>query len=72
MMPEAIEISRAGICDTSPSPMVRVEKVLMASPKLIPRWAMPMTRPPIRLMRVMRTPAMASPLTNLEAPSMAP
>ncbi len=72
MMPEAIEISRAGICETRPSPTVSEEKFETALPKGIPIWTTPMTRPPMRLIRVMSTPAMASPFTNLEAPSIAP
>ena len=37
-----------------------------------PRWIMPTAKPPTRLTRVMMMAATASPLTNLEAPSIAP
>ena len=37
-----------------------------------PCWTTPMTMPPMRLIAVMRTAAIASPLTNFEAPSIAP
>ena len=35
-------------------------------------WSMPTTIPPIRLIAVIMTAAVASPLTNFEAPSIAP
>ncbi len=44
----------------------------MASPKVMPFWATPIAKPPIRLTRVMITAAIASPLTNFDDPSMAP
>src|SRR6266508_4344640 len=37
-----------------------------------PCWAMPMIMPPMMLMKTTSSPAMASPRTNFEAPSMAP
>jgi hypothetical protein len=43
-----------------------------ASPGDIPSWAKPMAMPPMRLTTVMRMAAIASPLTNFEAPSIAP
>ena len=38
----------------------------------MPCWAMPMIMPPITLMNTISTPAIASPRTNFEAPSIAP
>ena len=35
-------------------------------------WTMPTAKPPMRLMSVMMMAAIASPLTNFEAPSIAP
>ncbi len=71
-MPAAVETSRAGICETSPSPMVSVVKVLAASEKLMPPFSTPIARPPAMLMLVMINPAIASPRTNFAAPSIAP
>ena len=71
-MPVATEISSAGICAHRPSPMVSSEKCWPASPNGMPCCTTPMTMPPIRLMPVIRMPAIASPLTNFEAPSIAP
>jgi hypothetical protein len=72
MMPVATEISSAGIWAARPSPTVSRLYWCVASVKLSPRWSIPTTMPPMRLIAVMITAAMASPLTNLEAPSMAP
>ena len=71
-MPVATEIIRAGICAQRPSPIDRSEKWWPASANGMPCWTTPITMPPMRLMPVMRMPAIASPLTNLEAPSIAP
>ncbi len=71
-MPVATEISSAGICAHNPSPTVSSENLWAASPKGRPCWATPMTMPPTRLISVIRMPAMASPLTNFDAPSIAP
>ena len=38
----------------------------------MPIWKTPMMMPPMTLMKVISRPAMASPLTNFEAPSIAP
>jgi len=38
----------------------------------MPRWAMPMAKPPTTFTTVMITAATASPRTNFEAPSIAP
>ena len=71
-MPAASEIRKAGTWVTSPSPMVSVVNSLPASPRLMPAWTMPMNNPPTILIRMMMMPAMASPRTNLLAPSIAP
>ena len=68
----ATEISSAGICAHRPSPTDSSEKCWPASANGIFCWTTPMMMPPMRLMPVISTPAMASPLTNLEAPSIAP
>ncbi len=72
MMPVATEISSAGICAARPSPTVRSEKCCAASPNGMPCCTTPTTMPPSRLIIVIMTAAMASPLTNFEAPSIAP
>ena len=71
-MPVATEISSAGICAQRPSPTVSSENLCAASPNGRPCCMTPMTMPPTRLISVIRMPAMASPLTNFEAPSIAP
>ena len=71
-MPVATEISSAGICAQRPSPIDISEKWWAASENGMPIWTTPMMMPPSRLMPVIRMPAIASPLTNLEAPSIAP
>ena len=72
MMPVAVEIRSAGIWAARPSPIVRSGKVWTASENDMPRCSTPTTMPPSRLMATIRMPAMASPLTNLDAPSIAP
>ena len=72
MMPVAVESSRAGIWETRPSPTVSSEKVETASPGAMPRWMTPIAKPPIRLISVTMMPAIASPLTNFDAPSIEP
>ncbi len=70
--PVETDISSAGIWVTRPSPMVSRLNRLIASPALMPICSMPTANPPSRLMTVMMMPAIASPLTNFEPPSMAP
>ena len=72
MMPVAVEISSAGICAARPSPTVSSEKVWIAAPIERWCWRTPTTMPPKRLIATISTPAIASPLTNFEAPSIAP
>ena len=45
---------------------------MAACSKEMPSWATPMIMPPMMLMKVIRMPAIASPRTNFEAPSIAP
>ena len=72
MMPVATEINSAGICAARPSPTVSSENWWVASVKERPCCATPTTMPPMRLIAVMITAAIASPLTNFDAPSIAP
>ena len=72
MRPAEIDTSSAGICDTKPSPMVSSENFWMASPTDMCICTTPMRKPPMRFTAVMTRPAMASPFTNFEAPSIAP
>ena len=72
MMPVATEISSAGICAARPSPIDSSENVWSASPKPRPCITMPIVMPASRLMPTITMPATASPLTNFEAPSIAP
>ena len=44
----------------------------MASCALMPFWAMPTMKPPTRFTSTMTMAAIASPLTNFDAPSIAP
>ena len=71
--PAATETTSAGICVTRPSPTER-QHVRVDQPRSIgmPCDMMPMMMPPTMLMNTIRMPAMASPRTNLLAPSMAP
>ena len=71
-MPAAVETSKAGICETRPSPTVSVVYVLAASANGMPCRPRPMARPPTMLIEVMISPAIASPRTNFAAPSIAP
>ena len=71
-IPAAVEISNAGTWLTSPSPIVKITKRLAASPADIPIWVIPIIIPPKTFITVIIIPATASPLTNLDAPSMVP
>ena len=71
-MPVDTDSSSAGICVTRPSPMVSRLNRCSDSPADMPICIIPMTKPPIRLMTVMMMPAIASPLTNFDPPSIAP
>jgi len=62
----------AGTWVTSPSPMVSLVKIEAASRNGMPNWITPMNSPPRTLISVITMPAIASPRTNLLAPSMAP
>jgi hypothetical protein len=72
IMPVETAMSSAGICVTRPSPIVRMPYFDRASVADSPFCSMPMAMPPIRLMMMIRMPAIASPLTNFDAPSIAP
>ncbi len=71
-IPVAVEMSRAGICAARPSPTVSSEYVWMAVPNEMWCWITPTTIPPSRLIATITSPAVASPFTNFEAPSIAP
>ena len=70
--PVATESSSAGIWETRPSPTESRLYVVTASPNGMPSCPTPIANPPIRLTRVMMIAAIASPLTNFDAPSIAP
>ncbi|KWV89240.1 hypothetical protein PFLmoz3_02143 [Pseudomonas fluorescens] len=72
IMPAVREINSAGICAIRPSPIVSTEYSAIESAALKPCWNIPVEKPPNRLTTTMINPAMASPLTNFMAPSMAP
>ncbi len=72
IMPVETAMSRAGIWLTSPSPMVSSVYLLTASPIDMPFCIMPMAMPPMMLMTMITMPAIASPFTNLDAPSIEP
>ena len=67
-----MEMTKEGICEERPSPMVSLVKTSAVWPASQPRAMMPTAKPPTTLTAVMMRPATASPRTNLEAPSMAP
>ena len=71
IMPAQIEVKRAGICVTRPSPMVSTVYICTAS------WIdnpedIPINIPPSIFAKIMNNPAMASPWTNFIAPSIEP
>ena len=66
------EMRSDGIWETSPSPIVRSPNCWIASLNPSPILVTPMIVPPIRLIKVMIRPAVASPFTYFVAPSMAP
>ena len=70
--PAASATMSAGICVTSPSPTESLVNTSMARSGGSPWRTTPIRMPPKMLTAVMMSPAMASPRTNLEAPSMAP
>ncbi len=71
--PAASEIRNAGTWLTRPSPMVSLVKTARRrGASDMPAWITPMNRPPTMLISVITMPAMASPRTNLLAPSIAP
>ena len=72
IMPVAVEIISAGSWETRPSPMVTMEYREMTSEKVPPLTSIPMRTPPMKLIMVMIKDMVASPLTILVAPSIAP
>ena len=70
--PAVMDTSSAGICETSPSPIVRMPYLVTAQPTSLPFMNTPTQMPPTMLMDVMMRPAMESPFTNFIAPSIAP
>ena len=72
IIPVAVATMSAGICPTSPSPIVRIVKVSALCLTLIPCSNTPIRNPPMILTIVMMIEAIASPLTNLLAPSIVP
>ena len=71
--PAASEIKNAGTWLTRPSPIVSLrEERRPPRRSVMPYSTMPMISPPTMLISVMMMPAMASPRTNLLAPSIAP
>ncbi len=71
-MPVATEMSSALISLTRPSPTVRTVNVVRARPMSMPLWRTPIVRPPTMLTMMITMAAIASPLTNLLAPSIDP
>ena len=71
-MPAAVETVRAGSWLTRPSPIVKTVYLLAAAESDMWCCKTPITIPPMIFIAVIRRPAIASPLTNLLAPSMAP
>ena len=70
--PAASETISAGICETRPSPTDNLVNTSAALASDMPWRVTPMTMPPKMLTAVMMRPAMASPRTNFEAPSIEP
>ena len=71
-MPAAVEMISAGTCDTRPSPIDSSVNRWSESLMLMPFCAIPMAKPPSTFTIVISTAAIASPRTNLLAPSIAP
>ncbi|OPZ63595.1 MAG: hypothetical protein BWY84_00915 [Candidatus Aerophobetes bacterium ADurb.Bin490] len=72
MIPVPTDNKSAGIWVTRPSPIVSTVYLIAASPSVMPWNIMPMKKPAMILIRTITMAAMASPLTNLLAPSMDP
>ena len=70
--PAAVDTISAGIWPARPSPMVRIVYDFSASVIAISCCTTPIATPPSTLTSVITMPAMASPRTNLLAPSIAP
>ncbi len=72
MIPVAIEMMSAGSCVAMPSPIVSSVKRWSASLQSMPICMTPTIQPAITSISRMMMPAIASPFTNFEAPSIAP
>ena len=72
IIPVDKDISNDGICETRPSPIVRIVYFDNASLISAPCTTTPSTIPPTRFIAVMIRPAVASPFTYFVAPSIAP
>ena len=70
--PAAVERTRAGICETRPSPIVSRPYRFSASTTGMPFCPTPIASPARILMTVMMSDAMTSPFTNFIAPSIEP
>ena len=68
----AIANNRDGICATNPSPIDNKIYVSAASSNANSCCVIPIIKPPIMLIAKIKIPATASPLTNFDAPSIAP
>ena len=68
----AVESTRAGICATRPSPIVKIVYISPDSAAVKSWEKIPIKSPPIKLTMVIMIPATASPFTNLLDPSIAP
>ena len=71
-IPVERDISKDGICETSPSPIVSRPNFCIASFASSPWNITPIMVPPTRLISVIIIPAAASPFTYFVAPSIAP
>ena len=71
-IPVASEIIKDGICETRPSPIVKIIYLFNASVVVKPCNIIPVIIPPAKLTTVIIKPVMASPFTYFVAPSIAP
>ena len=72
IIPVEVEISSAGIWETSPSPMVAMEYICNTAVNSMPPCTTPIIVPATKLIVVMIIDMIASPFTILVAPSIAP
>ena len=72
MRPAAIATMKAGIWETRPSPIESMPNTEIDCSAVQPCISIAIANPPMMLTPVMMMPAIASPRTNFEAPSIAP